>query len=149
MHGKPESMAKVAPSAGSTGKGTECRRLTTEHETAQSREKAARKRVTEARADLVRHGAEITEDPAAKRLAAFRPGVSEAMVGLAVPLLPPLWIEFSGPLLLAYGLSHRRQAATRKRRKWRLRLWPRKAKKKRTARAAKPKAAKPRLVVSH
>ena len=70
------------------------------------------------------------------------------MVGLAVPLLPPLWIEFSGPLLLAYGLSHRRMAV-KKRRRWKLRSWPRKAKKKRTARAAKPKAAKPRLVVSH
>ena len=158
--GKAETEAKAATQATedaaralakecSTGKGTECRRLTTEHYTAQSREETARKRVTEARADLVRHGAEITEDPAAKRLAAFLPGVSEEMVGLAVPLLPPLWIELSGPLLLTYGLSHRRQAATRKRRKWRLRLWPRKAKKKRTARAAKPKAAKPRLVVAN
>lgn len=75
------------------------------------------------------------------------PWISEAMLALAVPLLPPLWIEFSGPLLLAYGLSHRRMATTRKRRKWKLRLWPRKAKRKTVRKAAKPPRSTPKLAV--
>ena len=104
-------------------------------------------RVAEARAELVGHGAEVTEDPAAQRIAAFLPGISEAMVALAVPLLSPLWIEFSGPLLLAHGLSHRRQVV-KKRRKWKLRLWPRKAKKKAT-RSAKHSRSRPKLVVNN
>ena len=47
----------------------------------ESRATEARKRVDEARAELVLLGARSVEDPVARCLAAFLPGVSEAGIG--------------------------------------------------------------------
>ena len=82
-----------------SGRGSRCTGL-------EQRADISRRRVTEARNKLVRLGSAIVEDPAAKRLAAFLP-VSEGTIGLATPLLLPVWLELSGLVLLTYGLAPR------------------------------------------
>ena len=71
-----------------SGRGPKCEGL-------EDRADAARRRVAEAGTELVRLGSGIVEDRAAKRLAAFLP-VSEGTIGLATPLILPVWLELSG-----------------------------------------------------
>ena len=66
---------------------------------------------------MIRLGARSVEDPAARRLAAFLPGVSEATVGLAMPVALPFWLQLSGPLLLGFGLASKRRKAKRRKAK--------------------------------
>lgn len=70
----------------------------------------ARQRVDKARAELVQLGAQTAEDPAARRIAAMVPGLSEATYGLVQPLLLPVWLELSGLSLLTFGLSAPRKS---------------------------------------
>ena len=90
--------AAAAAECGS-GRGTRCTGL-------EQRADVSRRRVTEARNELVRLGSAIVEDPAAKRLAALLP-VSEGTIGLLTPLMLPVWLELSGLVLLTYGLAPR------------------------------------------
>jgi hypothetical protein len=45
----------------------------------------------------------------------IRSGLSEATIGLAMPVALPLWLELSGPLLLGFGLASRRHKVKRRR----------------------------------
>jgi hypothetical protein len=96
-----EATAQAAEAAAlaecTSGRGPRCKGL-------EERADGARQRVAEARAELVRLGSAIVVDPAARRLAAILP-VSEATIGLAQPLMLPVWLELSGLVLLTYGLA--------------------------------------------
>lgn len=87
----------AASSECSSGRGPRCRGL-------EERVEAARKRLSEARTQLVAAGAPIAEDSGAKRLAALLP-ITEANVSLYQPLMLPVWLELGGLVLLTYGLS--------------------------------------------
>jgi hypothetical protein len=96
---KADEAAAAAECA--SGRGPKCKG-------AEDRAEAARRRVKDARNELVQLGAAIVEDPAAKRLAAILPW-SEAQIALATPLMLPVWLELSGLVLLTYGLAPRRK----------------------------------------
>jgi hypothetical protein len=118
--------SEVAAAAECTsGRGARCKGL-------EERAEAARRRVTEARTELVKLGSATVEDPMARRLAALLP-VSEAWIGTAQPLMLPVWLELSGLVLLTYGLAPRLQTAPTKK--------IRRRKKKRTPRTPAPPAA--------
>jgi hypothetical protein len=106
-----EADAKAAQAAASTeclsGRGPRCKGL-------EDRATEARGRVDQARAELIRLGARTVEDPVARRLAAYLPGVSEATIGLAMPVALPLWLEIAGPLLLGFGLASKRRKSKKK-----------------------------------
>jgi len=96
--------AETAATAECTsGRGPRCKGL-------EERADAARRRVEEARTELVRLGSATVIDPAARRLAALLP-ISEAQFGLVQPLMLPVWLELSGLVLLTYGLAPRHQPA--------------------------------------
>jgi hypothetical protein len=101
-----EATAKLAEQAAvaecSSGRGLRCRE-------AEGRADAARQRVAETRSRLVQAGAQVAEDPMARRLAAVT-GVGEAAIALYQPLMLPVWLELSGLVLLTYGLSPGSQA---------------------------------------
>lgn len=115
-----EAEATAAEAAASvectSGRGSRCKGM-------EERADAARRRVVEARTQLVQLGSVTAIDPMARRLAALLP-LSEVSIGLLQPLLLPIWLELSGLVLLTYGLSpDRRQVekATPKRRRRKLR----------------------------
>jgi hypothetical protein len=86
--------AEAAASAEcSSGRGRRCDAL-------ESREKAARARVDEARAKLSGLGAEVTVNPAVSIL-----GSHAATLQLATLLGLPLWLELAAPIVLAYGFA--------------------------------------------
>lgn len=70
----------------------------------EEREAAARKRVAEARSDLVGLGAHTVENPAALAVASML-GISGATYQLLLPLALPLWLELAAPAVLAYGFA--------------------------------------------
>lgn len=98
------TVTKVAmDECGESRKSSECRSAT-------ERETKARERVEAARQKLASLGEDIVVDPTARRIAwAF--GVSETSVAAVVPMLPAIWLELAGILLLTYGLSPAKKAA--------------------------------------
>ena len=82
---------------GESRKSNECRSAT-------ERETKARERVEGARQKLASLGEDTVADPSARRLA-WLFGVSEGSVAAVVPMLPAIWLELAGILLLTYGLS--------------------------------------------
>lgn len=112
------SMAAVAECR--SGRGSRCQSL-------EQREEVARQRVADARAKLVKLGAEVEVDPGARRIAAILP-VSAETYQAASPALLPLWLELTAPMLLSLGLSPPRRKAPKKTRRRRKRvLTPRQA----------------------
>ena len=111
-----------------TGRGPKCLSL-------EARSDAARIRVSEAEAAVVKAGATIAEDSGALRLAAVLP-FSEASIQLYQPLMLPIWLELGGITLLTFGLS--RPKPTRKPNTTKLAV-----KKRRKARKPKAPAFKP------
>lgn len=86
-----------------TGRGSRCQGL-------EQREEVARQRVADARAELVKLGAEVEVDPGARRIAAIL-SVSVEAYQAASPALLPIWLELTAPLLLSVGLSPSRRNA--------------------------------------
>ena len=120
--------AEAAASAEcSSGRGPRCKGL-------EDREVAAQQRVGEARTKLAGVGAHTVEDPLARRLAAIIPGVSEGAIQLCLPLALPIWLELSGLVLVSFGLAPRRRAKVKVR--------TRRAKKKATPRKSPAPSAK-------
>lgn len=70
----------------------------------EERETEARRRVEGARLKLAALGADTVTDPSAKRIA-WALGVEETSVAAVVPMLPAIWLELAGILMLTYGLS--------------------------------------------
>jgi hypothetical protein len=64
------------------------------------REEAARKRVAEARTQLVNLGARTSENPVASVL-----GDWTELYHRAMPLALPLWLELAAPAVLAFGFA--------------------------------------------
>ena len=75
-------------------------------EATESREKAARERVAEARTKLVSLGATSVENPVASVL-----GDWTELYHRAMPLALPLWLELAAPVVLAYGFAPGRRKA--------------------------------------
>jgi hypothetical protein len=94
-------------------------------EATESREKAARARVAEARAKLVGLGAVSVETPVASVL-----GEWTELYHRAMPLALPLWLELAAPIVLAYGFAPGRRKApeskSKPRRRQKKRVNPRK-----------------------
>jgi hypothetical protein len=91
-----QELTKATAAAGDAcgdGEGRECT-------AASKRETAARKRVAEARSQLVGLGAETVVDPAAGVLGAYADTLRlVTLLGL------PLWLELAAPVVLAYGFA--------------------------------------------
>ena len=93
-------------------------------EATESREKAARERVVEARAKLVSLGAVSVENPVAAVLGEWTETYHRVM-----PLALPLWLELAAPIVLAYGFApgpHKGPAPEKKVRRQTTRRAPRK-----------------------
>ncbi len=78
-------------------RGPQCRKKEDEERTARAALAPARQAVTAA-------GAQVVEDPGARRLAAVLP-VLEATIQLYEPLLLPVWLELTALATLTYGLA--------------------------------------------
>jgi len=85
-------------------RGPQCRKKEDE-------ERAARAALVPARQAVTAAGAQVVEDPGARRLAAVLP-VLEATIQLYEPLLLPVWLELTALATLTYGLAPVRRVPT-------------------------------------